>query len=89
MRLQFQKMLNRPKVNADQRRALQLLADAGVQGRTGATLFAYGVRIDMLADLLREGLATARREPTKAGERQIEVARLRITAAGQRALNDG
>jgi hypothetical protein len=89
MRLQFQKMLNRPKVNADQRRALQLLADAGVQGRTGATLFAYGVRIDMLADLLREGLATARREPTNAGERQIEVARLRITAAGRRALNDG
>jgi hypothetical protein len=33
-------MLNRPKVNADQRRALQLLADAGVQGRTGAPLFA-------------------------------------------------
>ena len=89
MRLQFQKMLNRPKVNADQRRALQLLADAGAQGRTGATLFAYGVRIDMLADLLREGFATARREPTKAGERQIEVARLRITAAGRRALNDG
>jgi hypothetical protein len=79
-------MLNRPKINGDQRRALELLAVAGLQDCTGATLLAHGVRFDVLAYLIRAGLVTAYREPTKAGERQIAVARMRITNAGRRAL---
>jgi hypothetical protein len=79
-------MLNRPEVTADQRSALELLANAGPHGCTGATLFAHGFKIGMLAELVRDGLATARRQPLKAGERQIEVARIRITDAGRRAL---
>ena|SRR5258708_29791996 len=57
-------MLNRPKINADQRRALELLAVAGLQDCSGATLLAHGVRIDVLAYLVRAGLVTAYREPT-------------------------
>jgi hypothetical protein len=79
-------MLNRPKVNADQRRALELLAVAGLQDCTGATLLAHGVRIDVLTYLVRAGLVSAYREPMNAGQRQIEVARMRITDAGRRAL---
>src|SRR5260221_4787976 len=52
-------MLNRPKINADQRRALDLLAVAGLQDCSGATLLAHGVRIDVLAYLVRAGLVTA------------------------------
>jgi len=81
-------MLNRvPEVNADQRRALELLSDAGLNGCTGATLLSHGFSIEMLADLIRDGLATAHREPLmSAGQRQIDVARVRITDAGRRAL---
>jgi hypothetical protein len=79
-------MLSRPKINADQRRALELLGLAGLQGCTGPTLLAHGVRIDVLAALVRAGFITAYREPTNVGQRQIEVARMRITNAGRRAL---
>ena len=81
-------MLNRvPELNARQRRALELLSDAGQQGCTGATLLAHGFSIDMLADLVRAGLATAHRKPLMSpGQRQIDVARVRITDAGRRAL---
>jgi hypothetical protein len=68
-------MLNRvPEVNADQRRALELLSDAGLNGCTGATLLSHGFSIEMLADLIRDGLATTHREPLmSAGQRQIDV----------------
>ena len=79
-------MLNRPNVDADQRRALELLSDAGPHGCTGATFLAYGFKVDMLAKLVRDGLVAAYREPMKAGERQIEVARVTITTAGRKAI---
>src|SRR5262245_23377462 len=46
-------MLNRPELNADQCRALELLADAGSTGCTGATL-SHGFKVDILADLIRD-----------------------------------
>jgi len=49
-------MPNRREVDADQRRALELLS------------------------------AAAHRKPMKAGERQIEVARVTITTAGRKAI---
>jgi hypothetical protein len=79
-------MLNRPKFNADHRRVLELLAVAGLQDCSGATLLAHGVRIDVSAYLVRAGLVTAYREPTNPDQRQIDVARMRITKAGRRAL---
>jgi hypothetical protein len=40
----------------------------------------------MLADLVGEGLATARRETMRVGERSITIARIRITDAGRQAI---
>ena len=70
----------------EQRRALEMLADAGLRGCTGATLVGHGFDIDMIADLVKDGLATAHRETMRIGRRKIPVARMRITDAGRRAI---
>jgi hypothetical protein len=49
-------------------------------------LLGRGFSIAMLADLVRNGLATARRETVKVGKREIIVARVWIAEAGQRAI---
>lgn len=74
------------QLSAEQRRALEILATAGLAGCTGAALFARGFTIDMLADLVRDGLATARRETLQVGKRKITIARVWIADAGQQAL---
>jgi membrane carboxypeptidase/penicillin-binding protein PbpC len=51
-------------------------------------MLAHGFTIDMLVELARAGLATATSERVVAGGRTIEVARVRITGAGRRALAD-
>jgi hypothetical protein len=53
---------------------------------TGETLLAHGFNVDTLAGLVRDGLATARREPVKVHSRMVKVARLRITNAGRSAI---
>ena len=73
-------------LSAKQRWALEILAAAGVRGRTGATLLAHGFSVDMLADLVHDGLATAHRQTMRIGRRKIQIARTRITDAGRRAL---
>ena len=40
----------------------------------------------MLADLVREGLATAHRGTSRVGGREIRVERYRITDAGRKAI---
>jgi hypothetical protein len=77
------------RLNADQRRALELLADAAPHGCTGAMLLAHGFNIETLAELVHGGFAAAHRQPLKAGKRQIEVACIKVTAAGRRALEAG
>jgi hypothetical protein len=47
---------------------------------------AHGLTIDLLVELVRAGLATAKTERVVAGGRTIEIARVTITAAGRRAL---
>ncbi len=74
--------------SVEQRRALKLLADAGEQGCTGANLFNHGFSVGMFADLVSHGLATWHRETVRAGHRKIKVARIRITDAGRRALEE-
>ena len=74
------------QLSAEQRRALELLADAGEQSCPGATFLAYGFKVDLLAELVGGGLAVVHRQLPKAGEWPIEAARIMITAAGQRAL---
>ncbi len=75
-----------PHLSAEQRRALEILAAARVRGCTAAALLDHGFCAGMLADLVRDGLATARLESLRTGERKIAVARVRITDAGQMAL---
>jgi hypothetical protein len=69
-------------LSAEQRRALELLA-ASPRGCTEGRLLADGFTVDMLADLVREGLATAHRETMRVGGRQIRIERYRITDAGR------
>jgi hypothetical protein len=73
----------RPK--PDRRRALELLASCR-DGCTEAMMLAHGFTIPQMVELVRAGLATATAERLVAGSRKIEVARVRITDAGRRAL---
>ena len=72
-----------PKPN--RRRALELLADSR-DGVTEANLLAHCFTIDMLANLIRAGLGTAKIERMVVGGRPMEVVRVRITDAGRQAL---
>jgi hypothetical protein len=76
----------RSHLSVERRRALEILAVAGLRGCTGATLLAHGFSVDMIADLVKGGLATAHHETMRTGRRKIKVARVRITYAGRRAL---
>ncbi len=70
---------------ATRRRALELLA-VSPDGATEAILVAHGFTIDLLVELVRAGLATAKAERVMAGGRSMQVTRVRITEAGRRAL---
>ena len=73
-------------LSADQRRALEILADAGTRGNTLDMLIANGFPAEMLAELVRDGLAMMQGETVKVDERKIEIIRVMITDAGQRAI---
>ncbi len=66
----------------DQRRALELLAVSAKQGCTEAFLLAHGFTAELLADMVRAGLATAQIERAYFGGQT----RVHITDAGRRAL---
>lgn len=51
-----------------------------------ALMLAYGFTTELMVALLRVGLAAVAAERVVAGGRKIEVATLRITGAGRRAL---
>jgi hypothetical protein len=53
-------------------------------GRT--ELLAHGFKAELLAGLVRDGLASTMPESVRTGGRAVAIARLRITDAGQRAL---
>ncbi len=75
------------RLGTEARRALKLLADAGQNGVTEAIMLANGFNTKMLARLDREGLATAMiGERVRAGGKTVEVVRVRITAAGRKAI---
>jgi len=69
------------------RRVLKVLATAA-HGRDVNALLARGFKFETMADLVRGRLATVRVETVAADRMVIEVARLRITDAGRRALGD-
>jgi hypothetical protein len=76
-----------PHLSGKQHWALEILAAAGLRGCTGATLLALGFSVDMLADVVHEGLATAHRQTMRVGRRKVQFAGMMITDAGQRALD--
>jgi len=49
-------------------------------------MLAHGFSIDMMVELVNAGLARATAERVVAGGNRIEVARVRISEAGRRAL---
>jgi hypothetical protein len=69
----------------DRRRALELLASCR-DGCTEAIMIAHGFTVAQMVELVNAGLATATAERVVAGRERIEVATLRITDAGRRAL---
>jgi hypothetical protein len=75
-------------LNAEQFRALEILADAGSRGSTIDMLVANGFPAELLAGLVSDGLAMMRGETVKVGDRAIEVIRVRITEAGQSEIED-
>jgi hypothetical protein len=70
---------------ATRRHALELLA-ASRDGATEALMLAHGISVELMVELVRAGLATAKAERVVAGSRTFEVAWVRITEAGRRAL---
>jgi hypothetical protein len=61
---------------------LELLAGSARRGCTEAFLLAHGFTVELLADMVRTGLATAQIERARAGGQT----RMYITDAGRRAL---
>jgi hypothetical protein len=72
----------------DRRRALELLATCR-DGCTEALLIAHGFTVAQMVERVNAGMATATAERMVAGGKTIEVARVRITEAGRRALVEG
>jgi hypothetical protein len=70
---------------ASRRRALELLA-VSPDGCTEAIMVAHGFTVQQMVDLVRAGLAIAKTERVVAGGRTMQVAQVRITEAGRRAL---
>jgi hypothetical protein len=71
----------------DRCRALELLASCR-NGCTEAILLAHGFTVDQTAELVRAGLVTAHSQRVIVARRVIEIARVKITEAGRRALTD-
>jgi hypothetical protein len=65
-----------------------MLADAESRGSTIEMLIEDGFPAEMLADLVRDGLASMQGDTVKVGGRPIEIIRVQITDAGQRAIDE-
>jgi hypothetical protein len=72
------------RLSGEARRALELLVDQ--RGTTEALMLAHGFTDRMLVRLVRAGLITIRHEVIKTGAKLIGVGRVRITAAGRKAI---
>ena len=79
------KMAEDPRRSAERRRALELLA-ASPDGCTATILLAHGFTSGRLVELINSGLASVTTDRVTAGDRRVEVTRVRITDAGRQAL---
>jgi hypothetical protein len=69
----------------NQHAALVMLAGAGPRGAT-ESIMAMHFTVDLLAGLIRQGLASVAPESMQAGGRAMTVVRMKITTAGRGAL---
>jgi hypothetical protein len=79
------------RLSPQRRRTLELLKllASSPHGATEALLVrVHGFDNEMVTGLVRAGLATAERETMTAGARPVEVVRLKIAAAGQKAIEE-
>ena len=72
------------RLSGEARRALELLVDQ--HGTTEALMLAHGFTERMLDRLVLAGLMTIRYEVIKTGAKPIQVGKVMITEAGQRAI---
>ena len=77
--------MTKPRLNADQRCALALLA-SDEHGETEALMLALGFRREMLAGLVLAGLATVVTETLRVDGGTFKIERMRITDAGRLAI---
>jgi hypothetical protein len=77
------------RLTPERRRALEVLASSRHGVNAELLVHGYGFSRRVLAGLVRAGLAAAKREVVMAGCKAVELVRLRITAAGRRAIKAG
>jgi hypothetical protein len=77
-------------MTAAERRLLEMLAasEDGCDAYTEALLMAHRFTPLLIADVVNAGFAAAKTERVFAGEEAVEITRVRITAAGKRALGE-
>ena len=83
--------IRKRRLSPQPRRTLELLSllASSPHGATEALLVrVHGFDNDMIAGVVRAGLAIAERETMKAGAKPVDVVRLRITAAGRKAIEE-
>jgi hypothetical protein len=83
--------IRKRRLSQQPRRTLELLRllASSPHGATEALLVrAHGFDSDMVAGLVRVGLAIAERETMKAGAKPVEVVRFQITTAGRKAIEE-
>jgi hypothetical protein len=78
-------MMSVPRLSIEQSPALVMLATAGRDGMTQSSLTTLGFDTSEIAGLVNEGLATQTLSRGRAGGK-TEVVRIRIKAAGRRAI---
>jgi hypothetical protein len=76
------------RLSFEQRRALTVLAGSPHGANAELLVHGHGFSRGVLASLIRRGLAAAEREVVMAGGKAVEVVRMRITAAGRRAIEE-
>lgn len=75
------------KLNAEQRRALELLVEAGLRGSTVDFLVrVHGFTVVALTGLVRGGYASVAPEKMRIDGRPVDVVRVVITDAGRQAI---
>ncbi len=73
-------------LSPERRRALELLASSPNGTTEELLVYCHGFTRRMLAGLVGAGFATVQRRVIMAGDTPVEVGKVMITAAGQRAI---